>query len=294
MPKSINRTKAALMGAALTVALVAVAIAASSPLSRSTTVDATSAQAPTIAVFLVLVGLGIVLVGALGAVAWSGRRRKDDPPEPEPTRFELPWYWKLIAVLVLFALGAALVAAAVAGARSGASAQQLRGGLSGSAPLQLASPTRAAGGFALPAWLPWTALGIVALAITAGVSMLWLTRPRPSTDADDAGATSAAVDAAIGALDAGSDPRHAVIAAYAAMQATLGRHGVVRSPAEAPREYLRRVLVERGATEREAATLTGLFEEARYSTHPITERVREVALSALRSLRRRLPAEGAE
>ena len=102
------------------------------------------------------------------------------------------------------------------------------------------------------------------------------------------------MEAAIGALDAETDPRRAVIAAYGAMQRELGEHGVARSPTEAPREYLQRALTASRATEREARTLTGLFEEARYSTHPIPERLREAALSALRSLQRRLQAEGAQ
>jgi hypothetical protein len=53
------------------------------------------------------------------------------------------------------------------------------------------------------------------------------------------------------------------------------------------------VLVASQANVREARTLTGLFEEARYSTHPIPERLREAALLALRSLRSRLQTEGA-
>ena len=77
------------------------------------------------------------------------------------------------------------------------------------------------------------------------------------------------------------------------MQRELGEHGVARSPAEAPREYLERALTASRATESEATTLTGLFEEARYSTHPIPERFREAALSALRSLQRRMQAGGA-
>ena len=101
------------------------------------------------------------------------------------------------------------------------------------------------------------------------------------------------MDAAIGALDAEADPRRAVIAAYGAMQQTLGEHGVARSSTEAPREYLQRVLTASRANDREVRTLTGLFEEARYSTHPIPERLREVALAALRSLQGRLQAEGA-
>ncbi|MGB0091097.1 MAG: DUF4129 domain-containing protein, partial [Solirubrobacteraceae bacterium] len=101
------------------------------------------------------------------------------------------------------------------------------------------------------------------------------------------------VEAAIGALETATDPRGAVIAAYGAMERTLATHGVARSPAEAPREYLRRTRAASSATEREARTLTGLFEEARFSTHPIPERVRELASSALSCLRARLPGGGA-
>jgi hypothetical protein len=54
-------------------------------------------------------------------------------------------------------------------------------------------------------------------------------------------AARAAVDAAIGALDSDADPSRAVIAAYGAMQRTLGERGVARSPTEAPREYPQRV-----------------------------------------------------
>jgi hypothetical protein len=50
-----------------------------------------------------------------------------------------------------------------------------------------------------------------------------------------------AARAAIGALDSDADPSRAVIAAYGAMQRTLGEHDVARSPTEAPREYLQRV-----------------------------------------------------
>ena len=84
-----------------------------------------------------------------------------------------------------------------------------------------------------------------------------------------------------------------MIAAYVAMQQRLAERGLARSPSEAPREFLRRVLVSNRASEREATTLTGLFEEARFSAHPIPERPRAVALSALKSLERRLQAGGA-
>jgi len=292
MRTASNRARAAIAALALGGVAVVVAIAARAPLSRSTPVDARALQAPTAAVFLLIAGIGVVIIGALALLVWSGRRRKDDPPEHEPPPIEVHWVWQVLAILLPFALGAALIVAAATGAKH---VQDTAGGgfgPGGSRPLA-GRPSGAASGFVVPSWLPWTVLGIVAVAVLAGVVVVWLRRARASAPAPDANATRAAVDAAIGALDAEADPRRAVIAAYGAMQRTLGEHGVARSPTEAPREYLQRVLVASHANEREARTLTGLFEEARYSTHPIPERLREVALAALRSLQSRLQTEGA-
>jgi len=292
MRRASRRTKAAIAALALGGVAVVVAMAARAPLARSTPVDAGSLQAPTTAVFTLIAGIGIVMLGALVMLAWSGRRRQDDPPEHQSAPIEVHWVWKLLATLLPFALGAALVAAAVTGSKRAQGAPRIGGAFGAGGPGRL--PGRpSASGFVVPSWLPWTLLGIAAAAVAAGAVVLWLRRPRPPLEPAEASATRAAVDAAIGALDAEADPRRGVIAAYGAMQRTLGEHGVVRSPTEAPREYLQRVLVASQANEREATTLTGLFEEARYSTHPIPERLREVALAALRSLRGRLEAEGA-
>lgn len=280
--------------AGLAVAVVVVAMAARAPLSRSAPVNARSAQAPTTALFMLLLGIGVMMLGALAAIAWSGRRRKDDPPEHEPTPIEVPWIWKLVATVLPFLLGAALVTAAVVGARSVGTTSRSGGVELGRTPRRAAPTHGTAAGFAVPPWLPWTVLGIVAVAVAGGSLVLWLRRERATGQTSERSAASAALEAAVGALDADPDPRRAVIAAYAAMQRTLAEHGVARSPAEAPREYLHRVLMAGRATEREATTLTGLFEEARYSTHPIPERVRDVALSALRSLQGRLHAEAAQ
>lgn len=293
MRRASIRARATIAALALGGVAVVVAIAARAPLSRSTPVDARSVQTPTAAVFMLIAGIGIVMLGALAILVWSGRRRKDDPPEHESPPIEVHWIWKMLATLAPFALGAALVAAAVTGSKRAQNGPRFGGTfvLGGSAPLS--GPPSGATGFVVPSWLPWTVLGIVAVAAFAGVVALWLRRPRPSAAPPDARATRAGVDAAIGALDAEADPRRAVIAAYGAMQRTLGEHGVVRSSTEAPREYLQRVLTASRANDREVRTLTGLFEEARYSTHPIPERLREVALAALRSLQGRLQADGA-
>ena len=291
--RTSTRTAAAIttLGVALAVALVAVA--GQAPLSGPTPVDSRSAQGPTVALVALLLGVGIVMLGALVIVAWSGRRRKDDALEPEPAPIETSRLAKVVATLVPFALGGALVAAAVIGTRPARKSPRFEFGSSGLAPPTSSTGTR--GGFVLPAWLPWTLFAIVAVALAAGLAILWLRRAQTQTEAPaTARASHAAVSAAIGALEAEADPRRAVIAAYASMQRSLGEHGVIRSPAEAPREYLERALVASSATEREARTLTGLFEEARYSTHPIPERLREMALSALRSLQGRLRSEGAK
>jgi hypothetical protein len=59
-----------------------------------------------------------------------------------------------------------------------------------------------------------------------------------------------AVAPAMQALDGAEDPREAVIAAHAAMEQTLAAHGVARLCTEAPREYLRRVLLARSRSSR--------------------------------------------
>lgn len=287
-----TRAKAMATAVGLVVAVAVVSMAARAPLSRATAVNAHSAQAPTTALFIVLAAMGVMMVGGLVPMLWSGRRRKDDPPEREPAKIEVHWAWKLVAMLVPFALAGALVAAAVVGTGQVHQAPGLGGQAFGSAASHHTGSSATGGGFALPPWLPWTLVAIAGIALAAGVAVLWRRRWRPAVEAPEARATHAAVEAAIDALDTEADPRRAVIAAYSAMQRSLGERGIVRSPAEAPREYLKRALTVSHGTEREARTLTDLFEEARYSLHPIPERFRELALSALRSLQRRLQAEG--
>jgi Domain of unknown function (DUF4129) len=78
-----------------------------------------------------------------------------------------------------------------------------------------------------------------------------------------------------------TDPRSAVIAAYARMEQVLAERDLGRRRPEAPREYLARVLREQGMPERSLTTVTVLFEEARFSLHPIPRSAPRRALSAL-------------
>jgi hypothetical protein len=98
-------------------------------------------------------------------------------------------------------------------------------------------------------------------------------------------ALAATVETTIDDLRSERDPRRAVIAAYAQMERTLAARGLRRSPAEAPFEYLARVL--RGLHVRESAvrTLTGLFEYAKFSPHEIDTAMKEDAIGALVAIR---------
>ncbi len=140
------------------------------------------------------------------------------------------------------------------------------------------------------AHLDWQlALALVGLIVFAGGYYWILVRRRLPPNAYLAEpieeALGAAVSDAIDDLRSETDPRRAVIAAYARMEGVLARHGHPRLAAEAPFEYLARVLL--GLRVRAVAVhdLTELFERAKFSTHPIDVQMKERAISALVSVR---------
>jgi hypothetical protein len=87
-----------------------------------------------------------------------------------------------------------------------------------------------------------------------------------------------------------ADPRRAVIAAYARMEAILRRHGYGRRPAEAPYEYLERVLLQLNVAPDAVRELTDLFEYAKFSQHRVGREMRDRALAAFVSIRDDLKA----
>jgi len=108
---------------------------------------------------------------------------------------------------------------------------------------------------------------------------------RVGDQGDAATALSAAVDHSLDDLRAERDPRRAVIAAYARMERVLEGQGFARRRAEAPLEYLARVL--RGLRVRSSAVLalTELFERAKFSVHEIDAEMKEEAIGALSAVR---------
>jgi Domain of unknown function (DUF4129) len=148
-------------------------------------------------------------------------------------------------------------------------------------------PDEGSGAAALAAGI---AAGIVAVA-AIGVVGARRRRQRPGLDelaaraAVAAGARDALEEIAIPA-----DPRAAVLAAYARMEAALARVGLARRASEAPREYLTRFEAGLGGGRGPAERLTALFERARFSAHAIDEGARAEALDALTALRTELEA----
>jgi hypothetical protein len=167
---------------------------------------------------------------------------------------------------------------------------------------------------AMPTWLPWTIAGIVVTGILiAGLLLVRDYRlrggrrhgrrrarraasgsaaadPASAGAEDDAEVARRAVEAALEPLRDPANPRAAVIAAYARMEQVLAERELARGTPEAPREYLARVLREQGMPGRSLTTLTALFEEARFSLHPIPQSAPSRALSELENARVALAA----
>jgi Domain of unknown function (DUF4129) len=275
----------------LGVLVAVVALASRVPLDGSVSVNASAARTPLSALFVLAVGAGLVALGAMAVVMRPGRRRRDDEPERERPPLQVHWAWKVVAILVPFALGAALLAAAVVGVRIFPGPGRPSAASPNHAAFSTPAPVRSTRSFELPSWLPWAVLGVLAVAVLVG-GWLLLQRSRTLTDeVPRAPAAREAVEAAIVALDSTRDPRAAVIAAYAAMERTFAAHDLGRLAPEAPREYLRRVASANAASGDPAATITGLFEEARFSTHPIPETARARTLAGLSALRASVGAE---
>lgn len=83
------------------------------------------------------------------------------------------------------------------------------------------------------------------------------------------------------ALAAPGDDRAAIVAAYAALLQGLAAAGVARRPAEAPEEYVGRVLSALDVRPGPLEELTALFAEARFSDHPMDSTHRARAVAAL-------------
>jgi hypothetical protein len=155
-------------------------------------------------------------------------------------------------------------------------------------PKSLSPPkgTVTSGGF--PPWILWV-LGILVL-IAIIVAALRLAARRPPRRVVAAGGLAMDPEDLKTALDEGAaalraadydDARKAIIACYVAMEKQLGD----KNDADTPDELLAKATTQGLIHGPAAGKLTGLFYEARFSTHPLGGDAREQALTALDELR---------
>ena len=128
-------------------------------------------------------------------------------------------------------------------------------------------------------------LGLLLFVAFAVVTTRRRGKPGPLNFGAAPAALAAALDESLDDLRADPDLRRAIIAAYARMETALGSIGVPRRPAEAPLEYLERVLLALDTSQTSVRRLTDLFEWARFSHHEPEPSMRDEAVNALEAVR---------
>jgi hypothetical protein len=219
---------------------------------------------------MLAIGVGTVAYGG-GYAIFGGNRRRT----------------KLVSALLLIGLLAAVVALAFApidfddspGRGTGTAQPEGRG--------VVGDRDGSGGGDETPAIVAaLVAGGALLAALLLGVLLALHARRRAEpTPADEEEALVQAVDESLDDLRRERDVRRAIIACYARMERALERAGSARRPAEAPFEYLVRVLERITANGPAARALTELFERAKFSVDPMGEREKQEAIGALELLR---------
>ena len=214
----------------------------------------------------------------------------DDGPEGEP----VPWWLRVLALLLVLAAlytGWLLVGALLP------DVQRTDPAIRTSDPRGDATrPTDLDG-----SWLPLALAGLVLLAVAAAGRLTAARRAAARTDdaaedgSDEAARLEAAVVAAQAQLVAHADARAAIVAAYAAMAASLSAGlarlpspGSAARPSDTPTELLTRAVRSGLVAPGPATRLTDLFREARFSRHPMGATERQAAESALALVRAEL------
>lgn len=293
-PGSRLRLVAIGLVAAILIALIVLASRSSSLPSGAQPPNA----GPVIAIIhtVEILGVAVELLTVLLLIVAFAMMRRRRPEDAEDEIYHEPqhvhWAVKLAVIALPLLMLGGLIYALLTMHPSG-QAPQL-------APLVGAPPALESDGFVAQvsaniglAW--WEILVAVALASLLFVAIVRAFRAPPPTamiaaEPDRSGRPLAAA-IATGLRDARleSDPRRAVIAAYASMEQALAAQGMPRRAVEAPLEYMERVFGAIDAGEA-MGTLTELFELARFSHHAISPAMRERAIAALVVIERDLRA----
>src|SRR5262245_37055720 len=145
-------------------------------------------------------------------------------------------------------------------------------------------------------WLPVFIATAAGLAVLGFVGVRSLRRERQGLleAAELQQAFEELVEDTLADLYAETDPRKAIIAAYARVERLFAAYGNPRHRSEAPTEYLERVLPELRASGAALRRLTALFEWAKFSAHDVDRPMRDEAIAALVEVRDELRANRIE
>jgi hypothetical protein len=135
--------------------------------------------------------------------------------------------------------------------------------------------------------LQWLVVGSAAALLLVGPPAVVVRRrraqhARQAAVPDAAERVGSGLRRSLADLESERDPRLAVQRAYAHMEESLAEIELSRAPDETPTEFTARVLRVLGASAAAASDLTGLFEIARFSDHPMGEDDRRRAIASVR------------
>lgn len=97
-----------------------------------------------------------------------------------------------------------------------------------------------------------------------------------------------AVEVALARLDAARTPTDAVIVAWVSLEEAAAQHGWERHPSETSTEFTTRLLGVSPAPPAHTALLRGLYQQARFTAHPVTPEQVAQARTALGAIARAL------
>jgi len=147
--------------------------------------------------------------------------------------------------------------------------------------------TPAPGGHSTSIALTWLVVGSAAALLLLAPAAVVVRRRRArgarrAVVPDAAALVGSDLRRSLADLESERDPRLAVQRAYVRMEESLGAIELSRAPDETPTEFTARVLRVLGVSAAAASDLTGLFEIARFSDHPMDEDDRRRAIASVR------------
>jgi uncharacterized protein DUF4129 len=162
-----------------------------------------------------------------------------------------------------------------------------RGGTLGNAPPRGDATTPVPAGHPASATLTWLVVGAAAALLLVAPAAVVVRRrharrARQAVVPEAAALVGSVLSRSLADLESERDARLAVQRAYAHMEESLGAIELSRAPDETPTEFTARVLRVLGVSAAAASELTGLFEIARFSDHPMDEDDRRRAIASVR------------